>query len=214
MKLTVHTFTTLDGVMQGPGGHDEDTSGGFDRGGWQVPYGDDVFGRIVDGWFSQVDEFLIGRTTYDLFHPFWSQVTDPADPVAEKLNSLPKHVVSTTLTDPAWQNTSVISTDVVAAVRALKDKPGRELQVHGSWQLIQTLHNAGLVDEYRVIEFPVVVGGGKRLFDQGAAPSGFSVTHSELTGTGGVYRVLVPTAFTTGAYEVREGKDVVADAAG
>jgi dihydrofolate reductase len=208
MKLTVNEYVTLDGVMQGPGGPDEDPGGGFDRGGWQTPYLDEDFGRIVGGWFDEVDEFLVGRSTYGMLHGFWSKVTDPADPVATRLNSLPKHVVSTTLTDPEWTNTSVIATDVLDAVRALKGRPGRELQVHGSYQLVQTLHNAGLVDEYRVIEFPVVVGTGKRLFDEGSTPSGFTVAHSEVTGVGAVYRVLRPVPFRVGTHEVDGGKNI------
>ena len=151
MKLTAHTFVTLDGVMQGPGGPDEDTTGGFTAGGWVVPLVDEDFGRIVDGWFSQADEILLGRTTYDMMSAFWSQITDPDDNVGRALNTLPKHVASTTLTDPTWQNTSVIAADVVDAVRALKDQPGRELQVHGSCALLHTLHDAGLIDEYRLM---------------------------------------------------------------
>ena len=209
MKLTVHTFVTLDGVMQGPGGADEDTSNGFDRGGWVVPHIDEDFGRIVDGWFAQVDEFLLGRTTYDMMQAFWSQITDPADRVAAALNTLPKHVVSTTLTDPTWQNTTVISTDVVGAVSALKDKPGRELQVHGSWQLVRTLHDAGLVDEYRLMVFPVVLGSGKRLFAEGAATSGFTLVDSDVTSAGVIYQVLRPAQFRTGGITIEDGKEVI-----
>lgn len=209
MKLTVHTFVTLDGVMQGPGGADEDTSNGFDRGGWVVPHIDEDFGRIVDGWFAQVDEFLLGRTTYDMMQAFWSQITDPADRVAAALNTLPKHVVSTTLTDPTWQNTTVISTDVVGAVSALKDRPGRELQVHGSWQLVRTLHDAGLVDEYRLMVFPVVLGSGKRLFAEGAATSGFTLVDSDVTSAGVIYQVLRPAEFRTGGITIEDGKEVI-----
>lgn len=209
MKLTVHTFVTLDGVMQGPGGADEDTSNGFDCGGWVVPHIDEDFGRIVDGWFAQVDEFLLGRTTYDMMQAFWSQVTDPEDRVAAALNMLPKHVVSTTLTDPTWQNTTVISTDVVGAVSALKDRPGRELQVHGSWQLVRTLHDAGLVDEYRLMVFPVVLGSGKRLFAEGAATSGFTLVDSDVTSAGVIYQVLRPAEFRTGGITIEDGKEVI-----
>lgn len=211
MKLTVQTFVTLDGVMQGPGAPEEDQSGGFKRGGWLVPHVDEDFGRIVDGWFSNVDEFLLGRGTYDVMSGHWPHVTDPDDTTAAKLNTLPKHVVSTTLTDPTWQNTSVISADVVEAVTALKQRPGRELQVHGSWQLVRTLHDAGLVDEYRLLVFPVVVGSGKRLFAEGAAPSGFTVLASEVTSTGVIHQVLRPTEFTIGGIGLQDGHEVLED---
>lgn len=212
MRLTVHAFVTLDGVMQGPGSPGEDTSGGFTRGGWTVPFSDADFGRIVDDWFTRTTELLYGRNTYDLMYGYWPQVTDPEVAVATVLNTSPKHVVSTTLTKPPWHNTvSVIADDVVASVRALKERPGEELQVHGSWQLVQTLQRVGLVDEYRVIEFPVVVGGGKRLFDDGAAASGFEVTATEVLGSGAVYRALRPVPFSAGAYAVEDGKEIVVE---
>ncbi|WP_152190655.1 dihydrofolate reductase family protein [Georgenia satyanarayanai] len=208
MRLTVHTFVSLDGVMQGPGGPEEDPSGGFDRGGWMVPVAGEGFGAVVDGWFQRTSELLFGRVTYEIMAGYWPQVTDPADTVAAALNGLPKHVVSTTLTTPTWANTaSVVAADVAASVRALKERPGEELQVHGSWQLIQTLHNEGLVDEYRVIEFPVVVGAGKRLFDDGAAPSGFDVVDTEVLDGGVVSRVLRPVPFASGTYGVEEGRE-------
>jgi dihydrofolate reductase len=209
MKLTVHTFVTLDGVMQGPGGADEDARNGFDRGGWLVPYVDEDFGRIVDGWFDHADAVLLGRSTYDMMNAFWPQVTDPENHVATALNSLPKHVVSTTLTDPAWHNTSVIATDITAAVAGLKAKPGRELQVHGSWQLVRTLHDARLIDEYRLLQFPVVVGSGKRLFTEGATPAGFTLMRSQVTGAGVTYLVLRPTEFSTGQVGLEGGAETL-----
>ncbi|MFC9971016.1 dihydrofolate reductase family protein [Spirillospora sp. NPDC127200] len=209
MKLIVHEFISLDGVMQSPGSPTEDPSDGFDRGGWQVPFtGDAAFGRIVGGWFDRADEFLLGRSTYGMMHRFWSRVTDPGDVVATKVNGLPKHVVSSTLTDPAWRNTSVISTDVVEAVRTLKGRPGRELQVHGSRRLVRTLHDAGLIDEYRLMMFPVVIGTGKRLFDAGSAPSGFAYVDGEVTGTGTVHLVLRPAALKIGEHVVEGGRDI------
>lgn len=208
MKLTVNEFISLDGVMQSPGNPDEDPSNGFDRGGWQVPFTlDESFGRIVGGWFEQLDAFLLGRSTYDMMRGFWSKVTDPSDALAAKINSLPKHVVSTTLTDPTWHNVSVISTGVIESIRALKARPGRELQVHGSWRLARTLHDAGLVDEYRLLAFPVVLGAGKRLFDADSTPSGFTLVDSEVTATGAVHQVLRPTALRTGRHVVKAGKD-------
>jgi dihydrofolate reductase len=207
MKLTVHTFVSLDGVMQGPGGSEEDPTGGFERGGWVVPYIDDDFGRIVGSWFALADEILFGRSTYDMMVGFWPQVTDPGDPAATALNGLPKHVVSSTLTDPTWARTAVIpgDADVVAAVAALKDRSGRELQVHGSWQLVRTLHDAGLVDEYRLMVFPVVLGSGKRLFADGAAASAFTLAGHEVTSRGVSYQVLRPAEFGAGEITIEDG---------
>jgi dihydrofolate reductase len=210
MKLTVNTFVTLDGVMQGPGGPEEDRTGGFDHGGWLMPVVDDDFGRIVNGWFENADALLLGRTTYGLFASFWPDVTDPDDPVAAALNTLPKHVASTTLTDPTWSNTTVIDGDVVAAVTALKERPGRELQVHGSCGLVHTLHDAGLVDEYRMIVAPVVVGSGKKLFADGATPTGFELVASERTAAGCLYAVLRPSGDVRVAEaSIEDGKDVI-----
>lgn len=124
MKLTVHTFVTLDGVMQGPGAADEDPSNGFEHGGWWiVPLADPDMGSTVSGWFEQADEILIGRRTYDKMFPYWSQVTDPDDFIAHQLNNLPKHIVSRSLQSPEWQHSHVIGGEVVAAVQALKAKP-------------------------------------------------------------------------------------------
>lgn len=205
MKLTVNTFLTLDGVMQGPGGREEDTSGGFERGGWLVPHADEGMGRIVDGWFAQADAILLGRTTYQMMQPYWEQVTDPENPVATALNGLPKYVVSTTLSDPTWNNSTVLSTDILDAVANLKAQPGRELQVHGSYKLARTLHDAVLVDEYRLLYFPVVVGQGKRLFETGSIPSTFTLVDVDKTGAGAVCLTLRPTAFVTGELEMPDG---------
>lgn len=196
MKLTLHTFLSIDGVMQGPGGREEDRSGGFDRGGWLVPHVDEVFGEIVDGWFGQADAILLGRTTYTMMQAYWSQVTDPGNGVATALNTLPKYIATSTPLEPVWNDSTALTGDVVAQVRELKQAPGRELQVHGSWQLAQTLHDAGLVDEYRLLTFPVCVGTGKRLFADGSAPSGFSVVRTRVTGTGATYAALTPAPFT------------------
>jgi dihydrofolate reductase len=193
MELIVQTFVTLDGVMQGPGGADEDRSNGFDQGGWLPPFVDQDFGEIVDAWMRRADEFLLGRTTYELMYPYWSQVTDPGEVVAQKLNNLPKHIASRTLRAPEWANSQVIDGDVVEAVTALKDQPGGELQVHGSAQLVQTLNRHHLVDEYRLLVFPVVLGTGKRLFGDGAVPTAFTTVQSRTTSTGVVALTLRPT---------------------
>ena len=182
MKLIVTTFVTIDGVMQGPGGADEDTSDGFDQGGWMVPFIDEDFGEIMDAWFARADEFLLGRRTYDRMYPYWSQVTDPAELVARQLNTLRKHVVSRTLRSPAWANSWVVDGDVAAAVTALKDKPGGELQLHGSAQLVQTLNRHQLVDEYRLLVFPDVLGAGARLFEDGTPPAGLRLASAEAAG--------------------------------
>lgn len=210
MKLTVNTFVTLDGVMQGPGGAEEDPTGGFTRGGWLVPHVDEGFGEIVDRWFQAGDAVLLGRTTYDLMSAFWPHVTDPDDATAAALNGRPKYVVSNTLTDPAWENTTVISGDVVQGVQALKKNLGEgELQVHGSAQLAATLHEAGLVDEYRLLVFPVCVGAGKRLFQENGPAVGFDVAESRTTAAGVTHLRLLPTAFQAGLVQVIDGKDTV-----
>lgn len=210
MKLTLNTFLSLDGVMQGPGGPDEDRAGGFDRGGWLVPFVDADFGAVVDGWFAETDELLLGRNTYDMFQTFWSEVTDPDDAVAAVLNGRPKHVVSTTLQKPSWQHTAVIDGDVVTAVEALKAKPGGELQVHGSCGLAHTLHDAGLIDEYRLIIFPVIVGTGKRLFQEGSVPGTLSLVTSTTTANGAIALTLRPAGpLGSGDIEVIDGKEVI-----
>lgn len=198
MRLIVHTFLSVDGVMQAPGGAEEDTSGGFTAGGWQIPFIDNDFGRIVDGWFQRTDAILLGRNTFQTMKPHWSRVTDPDDIVAAKLNGAPKFVVSATLTDPDWGDTTVLSGDVIGSVTELKARPGGELQVHGSARLASTLTEAGLVDEFRLLVFPVAVGKGKRLFPEALSPTGFTVVDSSITSTGAVYTALVPAAFTTG----------------
>ncbi len=185
MLLSVNTFVSLDGVMQGPGAPEEDTSNGFDRGGWVVPFAEHLGGVVDDDWFANADAVLLGRTTYQLMQPYWSQVTDPDDPVAAALNGLPKYVVSTTLTPETatWDSTEVIADDVVGRISELKKGSGRELQVHGSWQLAQTLHTAGLIDIYRLLVFPVVVGAGKRLFDDSSRPVSFEVVSQKPSGS-------------------------------
>jgi dihydrofolate reductase len=209
MRLTVHEFVTLDGVVQGPGAPDEDPRDGFEHGGWVVPYSDADFGEIVDGWFAKTAVVLLGRSTYDMMHPYWMQVTDPDNLVAAKLNGLPKHVVSNTLTDPVWPNSTVISDNVVAAVRELKGSSAEgELQVHGSCALVHTLQEAGLIDEYRLIIFPVTVGAGKRLFSDAAPPAGYTLVSSRTTGAGAIYAELTPTPFTAGTFGVDEGHEV------
>jgi dihydrofolate reductase len=182
-KLVVTTFVTLDGVMQAPGGPDEDRSGGFEHGGWLVPHFDEATGAFMVEVFERVGSFLLGRRTYDIFTGHWPHVTDPDDPIASRLNSLPKYVASRSLEQADWHNSTVIR-DVPTEVAALKEQPGAELQVHGSGDLIQTLIEHDLVDAYNVLTFPVVLGTGKRLFPEGVTPGALRLTASRTTGTG------------------------------
>jgi dihydrofolate reductase len=200
VKLTLHTFLTVDGVMQGPGGADEDRSGGFDRGGWLVPYVDEDFGEITSSWFDRTEAILLGRTTYEMMYPYWSQVEDPDNIAGVKLNGAPKFIASSTLRDPEWNNSTVLSGDVLEEVERLKrgGGDGGELQVHGSCGLARSLHAAGLIDEYRLLVFPVCVGEGKRLFTQDGPPTGLSLLSSRVTSTGAVYCVFAPAPFTVG----------------
>ena len=163
-KIVVNAFLTLDGVMQAPGGPDEDREGGFVHGGWQAPYADEVMGRLVTEGFADADGFLLGRKTYEIFANYWPKVTDPNDPIAAALNSRPKYVASRGLERVAWNNSSLIKGDVVAEVRKLRQQPGRTLQTWGSTELLQTLLKHDLIDEYRLFIFPVVLGSGTRLF--------------------------------------------------
>jgi dihydrofolate reductase len=192
MRLTLHTFLTLDGVMQAPGAPDEDPDGGFAHGGWSFPYGDEDFGAAVAGWFGHASAFLLGRKTYEIFSGHWPRVTDPADPVAGKLNALPKYVASTTLASAGWHNSSVLGGDVAAEVAKLKELPGDELQVHGSGELAQTLIGHDLVDEYRLLYFPVHLGTGKKLFRDGAAPGALRLVSATTTSTGVIIATYQP----------------------
>ena len=184
MRLTLHTFLTLDGVMQAPGAPDEDTSGGFSHGGWSFPYGDEAFGAAMAGWFSQASAFLLGRKTYQIFSGHWPRVTDPADPIAGPLNSLPKYVASTMLRSAVWLNSALLGGDLAAEVARLKAMPGNELQVHGSGELAQTLIEHDLVDEYRLLSFPVHLGQGRKLFRDGTRAVALRLVSTTATGAG------------------------------
>lgn len=211
MKLTVTTFTTLDGVMQGPGGPDEDRANDFGLGGWAAALLDEDFGRIVDDIFSRVDAFLLGRTTYDMMYAYWSQITEPDNPVATALNTLPKHVATARGDSLDWANTHPITGDVVAGVNELKQQPGRELQVHGSHGLIQTLLESNLVDEFNVLTFPVVLGEGKRLFGNGTVPTTMNLVTSEATEAGAIFARYEPAGPPTlQEFVVEDGRETVA----
>jgi dihydrofolate reductase len=192
MRLTLHTFLTLDGVLQAPGGPDEDTEGGFTHGGWSFPYGDEDFGTAMTGWFANADAFLLGRKTYDIFSGHWPKVTDADDPIASKLNALPKYVCSTTLGSVDWHNSSLLRGDVAGEVAKLKEQPGNELQVHGSGELARTLIEHDLIDEYRLLVFPVHLGSGKKLFGDGAKAAALRLTGSSTTGSGVIIATYEP----------------------
>jgi dihydrofolate reductase len=182
-RLVVITFLTLDGVMQAPGGPGEDPSGGFALEGWMVPLFDDDLGAQIEAWFSAAQDLLLGRGTYEMFHASWPKMISD-DPVSQGVNFKTKHVASRTLATLEWKTAALIEGDVGDAVRALKAEDGGELQVHGSPGLIQTLLAEDLVDELRLVIFPVVVGSGKRLFGSGAIPGSWRLTSSSTTSTG------------------------------
>jgi dihydrofolate reductase len=180
-ELIVNTFVTLDGVMQAPGGPEEDPSGGFEHGGWSFGYWDELMQGVMGESMSKPFDLVLGRRTYELFAAFWPQSDDPA---AEPLNKATKHVASTTLKELEWENSKLIEGDVPRGVRALKEEDGSELQVHGSGNLIQTLLEHGLIDEFRLWTFPLVLGTGKCLFDGGTVPDGLELTSSQASSTG------------------------------
>ncbi len=194
MRLTLTQFVTLDGVYQGPGAPDEDTTDGFTRGGWMVPHMDQTFIARAAAWLERADALLLGRRTYEAFAAAWPQITDPEDPFAERMNALPKYVASHTLTETPWRPASILGGDVVAQVAELKTQPGGELQLHGSARLAQSLLAAGLIDEIRLVITPTVLGQGRRLFrDEGPAlgmhvtehtvtPGGLTILELEATG--------------------------------
>jgi dihydrofolate reductase len=182
-KLVVGTFLTLDGVMQAPGGPDEDTESGFEHGGWSVPFwGDDRMGEFMDESMGRADALLLGRKTYEIFAGHWPNVGED-DPMAAKLNSVEKYVASTTLDSLDWQNSTLLEGDVAEAAAKLKDEKA-EIQIPGSQNLIQTLLKHDLIDEYRLWFFPVALGTGKRLFADGTMPTNLKLVASETSSTG------------------------------
>ncbi|MGW8885259.1 dihydrofolate reductase family protein [Streptomyces sp. NPDC055749] len=193
-KLTLTTFMSLDGVMQAPGGPDEDRTGGFEYGGWVVPFADEGMGQFMTEVFGRCGAFLLGRRTYDIFAGYWPKVTDPEDPIAGPLNAYPKHVVSTTSWQPEWANTTVVTGDVPAEVARLKERTqGGELQIHGSGMLAGSLMAHDLIDEYNLLVFPVLLGHGRRLFPDGGLPTGFELTASRTTSSGIAIHTYRPT---------------------
>jgi dihydrofolate reductase len=195
MKLIATMMMTLDGVIQGPGGPDEDRRGGFDRGGWTAAHSDEETGRFVTSLFERADALLLGRKTWEIFEGYWPH-HDGGDPVSHGINVLPKYVPSTTLKDPGW-NTHVIDGDVEAAVRELKAKPGRELQVHGSGELLRWLLERDLVDELNLRLVPVVVGDGRRLFPEHGQTHDLELVESQSTPSGVMVQTYRPAGRAT-----------------
>jgi dihydrofolate reductase len=191
MKLTTTAQVSVDGVMQGPGGPDEDERGRFERGGWA--HFDKEAGMVMDEIFERADAFLLGRRTYEIFAGSWGTWDDPGDsPIWTSLNTLPKYVASTTLTDPRWTNTTVLSSEVAREVGQLKAKSGRELQVHGSGALFRWLLENSLVDEINLFIFPVVVGQGTRLFPDTGPDRALELAGSRATPGGVTIQVYRP----------------------
>ncbi len=195
MKLTTITNVSLDGVMQGLGGADEDRRGGFERGGWALPlFGKDFEGTtFVNDVYQRADAFLFGRRTYEIFAGYWGVMEDSGNPIATALNTRPKYVASTTLTGPGWANTTVLSGNLATAIRELKAKPGGELQVHGSGNLVRRLFDNRLVDEITLLIYPMIIGQGTRLFPESGPDIALDLVDSQVTSKGVTIQVYRPT---------------------
>ncbi len=190
MKLTTNTNVSVDGVMQGLGGPEEDRSGGFERGGWAMPFFGGETEALIGEVYQRADAFLFGRRTYEVFAGSWGTVEDmKTHPIGEALNSRPKYVASTTLTDPGWAETTVLSGDLAAAVGELKAKAGGELQVVGSLSLVRLLLDKDLVDEIILLTYPVVVGQGRRLFPDSGQDTALELVESRATANGVIFQV-------------------------
>lgn len=192
-KLVVQEFLTLDGVMQAPGEKNKDTRGGFAHGGWQRDYFDDIFAKTVTEWFADAGGFVLGRKTYELFAAYWPTAPAEQRSVGDPLNNLPKYVASRTLKEPLeWKNSTVIAGDVGDAIRKLKKEPGKDLNVIGSGVLVQSLIADDVVDEYRLIFHPLVLGSGTRLFRDGVGRRGLELIDSAATTTGALIATYRP----------------------
>jgi len=197
-KLVVSTFVTLDGVMQAPGGPEEDPAGGFEYGGWTVNYWDEMLDQFMGEFMSKPADLLLGRKTYEIFAGYWPNSTEDG---ADLLNNARKYVASRTLTKVDWNNSTLLQGDAAQAVRKLKEENGPELQVHGSSNFLQTLLKHNLIDQFRMLVFPVVIGKGKRLFDQGTVPSGLKLIEGKTTPSGVILAIYEPAgAIKTGSF--------------
>jgi dihydrofolate reductase len=204
-KLIVAAFISLDGVMQAPGGPQEDTSGGFAYGGWIVPYAEEVFGQAMQALFSQPFELLLGRRTYDIFAGYWPNIKDNAEDfsIANLFNSVPKHVATHTPATLDWHNSHALGVDIAAAVRTLKQQAGANLLTQGSAELVQQLLAADLVDELQLLIHPLLLGHGKRLFGQDAAAAAFTLQQSQVSPKGVIIsRYVRAGQVQTGSFDV------------
>jgi dihydrofolate reductase len=198
-RLIVNTFLTLDGVMQAPGGPGEDDSGGFTYGGWSVNYWDEPMGRFMDEAMSRPFDLVLGRKTYDIFAAHWPDAPEEAG--GKPLNDATKYVASRGRPALEWSRSVLIEGDVAEGVAALKAGDGPELQVHGSGNLVQTLLRHGLVDQFRLLVFPLVIGSGKRLFAEGTVPAGLRLVDSSVSTTGVLMGVYEPAGeIVTGSF--------------
>src|SRR5205807_2236771 len=193
MKLTTITNVSVDGVMQGRGGPDEDRRGGFERGGWALPLFDDEAATFVNQVYQRADAFLFGRRTYEIFAGYWGVMAESVNPIAAALNTRPKYVASTRLSDPQWADTTVLSGDVTAAIGELKAKPAGELQVHGSGNLVRWLLDNQLVDEITLLTYPLVIGQGTRLFPDTGPDTALELVDWRATPSGVTIQVYRPT---------------------
>jgi dihydrofolate reductase len=193
-KVIVNEFMTLDGIMQAPGGEDEDTSGGFAHGGWHLQYFDELAEKWVLRGITEAGGFLLGRRTYEIFAAYWPNASEEEQVIAEPLNTKPKYVASTTLTEPLeWQNSTLLQGDVPRAVSALKQGDGADVHVIGSTQLVQTLIEHDLVDELRLMIDPLLLGGGKTIFRDDGALRPLRLVDSQVTSTGVILATYVPS---------------------
>jgi dihydrofolate reductase len=194
MKLTTVTHVSVDGVMQGLGGSDEDRRGGFERGGWALPLFENEAATFLEQVFQRADAFLFGRRTYEIFADSWGTIAEMrAHPIGVALNEKPKYVASTTLTDPQWANTTVLSGDLAAGIAELKANPAGEVQVHGSGALIRWLLDDQLVDEISLFTYPVVIGQGTRLFPDAGPDIAFDLVDSRAFPNGITLQLYRPT---------------------
>ncbi len=200
-KIIINTFLTLDGVVQAPGGPEEDTTGDFKYGGWSFHFWDDIMGHVMDESMQKPFELLLGRKTYEIFAAHWPYIQN--DPVADKFNSIKKYVVSNTINKLNWNNSFLIKGNVKDEIKKLKEENGPELQVHGSGDFIQTLLKNNLIDEYRLWIFPLTVGEGKRLFENGTIPARFNLISTIASSTGVVINTYAPGGeLETGSFAI------------